>query len=80
MKNKIGRYVAYMEERISAYMVLVEKPEGKRPHGRPRCRWEHNTKKDLQEIGWGSMDWIDMAQERDSVLALMSAVTNLQVP
>jgi len=50
MKNKIDRYIACMEERISAYTVFVEKPEGKRPHGRPRCRWEDNTKMDLQEI------------------------------
>jgi len=51
MKNKMGRYVACMEERISAYNVLVEKPEGKKPHGRSRCRWEDNTKMDLQDIG-----------------------------
>jgi hypothetical protein len=80
MKNKIGRYVACMEERIGAYKVLVEKPEGKRPHGRPRCRWGDNTKMDLQEIGWGSIDWIYMAQDRDRVLALTNAVMNLHVP
>jgi hypothetical protein len=45
--------------------VLVEKPEGKRPLGRPRCRWEDNIKMDLQEIGCGGMDWIELAQDRD---------------
>ena len=69
-----------MEERISAHKVLVEKPEGNRPHGRPRCRWEDNTKMDLQEIGWGSIDWIDLAQGRDRLLALVNAVMNFQVP
>jgi len=77
MKNKIGRYVACMEERISANKVLVEKPEGKRPHGSPRCRWEYNTKMDVQETGWSSMDWIDLAQDRDRLLDLMNAVMNL---
>ena len=47
------------------YRVLVGKPEGKRPHGRPRRGWENNIKMDLQEIGWGGMDWIDLAQDRD---------------
>jgi len=58
----------------------VEKPEGKRPHGRPRCRWEDNTKMDLQDIGWGSMDRIDLVQYRDRLMGLMNAVMKLQVP
>jgi len=80
MKNKTGKCVACTEETISAYKVLVEKPEGKIPHGRPRCRWKDNTKMDLQEIGWCSMDWIDIAPNRDRMLALINTVMNLQVP
>ena len=56
------------------------KPEGKRPLGRPRCRWEDNIKMDLQVVGWGGMDWIDLAQDRDRLRALLNAVMNLWVP
>jgi hypothetical protein len=55
-------------------------PEGKRPLGRPRCRWVDNIKMDLTEIGWDGVDWIDMAQDRDQWRALVNAVLNLQVP
>jgi hypothetical protein len=48
----------------------VRKPEGKRSRGRPRCRWKDNIKMDLREIGWGGMDWIDLAQDRDEWRAL----------
>ena len=61
-------------------MVLVGKPEGKRPLGRPRRRWEDNIKMDLQEMGYGGMDWIDLAQDRDRWWALVSAVMNRRVP
>jgi len=54
-----------MGERRSAYRVLVRKPEGKRPFGRIRLRWEDNIKMDVQEVGCGNMDWIEMAQDRD---------------
>jgi len=54
-----------MAERRGVYRVLVGKPEGKRPHGRPRCRWEDNIKMDLQEWEVGGEDWIDQAQDRD---------------
>jgi len=54
-----------MGERRGVYRVLVEKPEGKRPLGRPRRRWEDYIKMDLQEIGCGGMDWIELAQNRD---------------
>jgi hypothetical protein len=60
-------------------MVLVGKPEGKRPLGRPRHRWEDNIMMDLQEVGCGSVDWIELAQVRDKWRALVNAVTNLRV-
>ena len=56
------------------------KPEEKRPLGRPRCIWENNIKIDLQEVGCGGMDWIDLAQDRDRWWALMNAVMKLLVP
>jgi hypothetical protein len=59
--------------------VLVGKPEGKRPLGRPRRRWEDNIKLDLQGVGCGGMDWIELAQDRDSWRALVNAVMNLRV-
>jgi hypothetical protein len=73
-------HVARMGEGRGAYRVLVGRPEGRRPVGRPRRRWENNIKMDLQEVGWGGIDWIDMAQDRDRWLALVSAVMNLRVP
>ena len=62
------------------YRVLVGKPEEKRPLGRPRCRWEDNIKMALQEVGCGSMDWIELAQDRVRWWALVNAVMNLRVP
>ena len=62
------------------YRVLVEKPEGKRPLGRPRTRWEDNIMMDLQEVGCGGMDWFELAQDRDRWRALMNAVMNFRVP
>jgi hypothetical protein len=63
------------------YRVLVVKPpEGKRPLGRPRSRWKNNIKMDLQEVGCEGMDWIDVAQDRDSWWALVNAVMNTRVP
>jgi hypothetical protein len=58
-------HVARMGEKRNAYRILVGKPEGKRPLGRPRRRWVDNIKIDLREIGWDGMDWIDLAQNRD---------------
>jgi len=62
------------------YSVLVVKPEGKRPLGRPRCRWEDNIKMHLQEVGGGCGDWMELAQDRDRWRAFVSMVTNFQVP
>ena len=62
------------------YRVLVGKPEGKRPLGRPRCRWVDNIRMDLQEVRCGYMDWIGLAQDRDSWQTLVSTVINLWVP
>jgi hypothetical protein len=58
-------HVARKGEKRNAYKILVGKPERKRPLGRPRRRWEDNVKMDLREIGWGVMDWIDLAQDMD---------------
>ena len=69
-----------MGEVRDAYRILVWRPEGRRPLGRPRLRWEGNIKMDLQEVGWAGMDWIDMAQDRDRWLAVVNAVMNLRVP
>ena len=62
------------------YRVLMGKTEGRRPMGRPRRRWEDNIETNLQEMGCGGTDWIDLAQDRDRWRALVSALMNLQVP
>jgi hypothetical protein len=73
-------YVARMRERIYACRVLEGKPEGRRPLGTLRRRWEDNIKMDLREVGWGNVDWIDLAQDRDMWRALVNAVMDLRVP
>jgi len=73
-------HVAHMGEVRVVYRVLVGKPEGRRPLGRPRRRWADNIRTDLQEVGCGYMDWIGLAQDRDRWRTLVSAVMNLRVP
>jgi hypothetical protein len=73
-------HIARTGERIGAYMMFVGRPEGRRPLGRPRRRWEDNIKMGLQEVGWADMNWIDLAQDRDSWRALIIAVMNHRVP
>jgi len=68
-----------MGEMRDLYRVFFGKPEGKRPLGRPRRKWEDNIKMDLQEVEYGGMDWIELAQERDRWRALVNAVMNLLV-
>jgi hypothetical protein len=68
-----------MGEGRNVYRVLMGKPKGKRPLGRPRHRWEDGIKMDLREIGWGGVEWIHLAQDRDRWGAVVNAVTNLWV-
>jgi hypothetical protein len=67
-------------ERRGAYRALVGKPEGRRPLERPMHRWEDNIKRALREVGWGGVDWISLAQDRDRWRALLNTVMNIQVP
>ena len=67
-------------ERRDVYRVLVGKPEGKRPLGRTRLRWENNIKMDFQEVRCGGMDWIELAQDMNRWRALVNAVMNLRFP
>ena len=73
-------HVARMGEERGTYRVLVGKPEGKRPLGRPRHKWVDNIRMNLQEVGCGYVDWIGLAQDRDRWRTLVSAVMNFRVP
>jgi hypothetical protein len=72
--------VARMGEVRGTYNILIGRPEGKRPLGRPRRRWEDNIKMDLKEIGFGNVDWIHLAQDTERWRALMNTVMNLRFP
>jgi hypothetical protein len=69
-----------MEEKRSACRLLVGKPEGRRPLGRPRRRWLDNIRMDLVEVGWGDVNWIGLVQDRDRWRVLVNSVLNLRVP
>jgi hypothetical protein len=75
-----AEHVGRIGEKRKAYRILLGKPEGKRPLGRPIFWWVANIKMDLREIGWGGMDWIDLSQDRDRWRALVNTVMNLRVP
>jgi hypothetical protein len=79
-RMRLAGYVAQMGEKRNVYRILVGKPEGNIPLRRPRHRWEDNIKMDLREIGWGGMDSIDLAQDRDQWRALVNTAMNLRVP
>jgi hypothetical protein len=76
----MGRACKTYGEKRNVYTILVGKPEGKRPLGRARRRWEVNIKMNLRERGWGVMDWIDLAQDRTQWRAPVNTVMNLRVP
>jgi hypothetical protein len=73
-------HVARIGEKRNTYRLLVGKPEGRRPLGRPRCRWVDNIRMDLVEVGWGDADWIGLAQDGDRWRAVVNSVLNLRVP
>jgi hypothetical protein len=79
-RMRMAGHVARMGEKRNAYRLLVGKPKGKRPLGKPRCSWVDNIKMDLREMVWDGMDWIDLAQDRDQWRALVKTVMNLRVP
>jgi hypothetical protein len=83
IKSRVIRWashVARMGEKKNAYRLLVEKPEGKRPLGRPRHKWVDNIRMDLGEVGWDDVDWIGLAQDRNRWRAIPNSVLNLRVP
>jgi hypothetical protein len=78
-RMRLAGHVARIGEERNVHRVLMGKPEGKRPHGRPRRKWEDEIRMDLREIGWGGVDWIQLAQDRDRWWALVNTVMNLRV-
>jgi hypothetical protein len=83
MKSRRMRLAGHIErigKNRNAYRTLVGNPEGKRPLGRPRRKWVDNIKRDLRVIGWGRMDWINLAHDRDQQRVLVYMIMNLRVP
>jgi hypothetical protein len=80
MRMRWAGHVARMRKKRNAYRLLLGKPEGKGPLVRPRNRWGDNIRMDLGEVGWGDVDWIGLAQDRDKWRAFVNAVMNLRVP
>jgi hypothetical protein len=79
-RMRCSGHVTHKEEWRGVYRVLVGKPEGKRPFGRPRLRWEDIIKVDLKEVGCGGMDWVELAQDRARWRELVNVVVNVWVP
>jgi hypothetical protein len=78
-RMRSAEHVAHIGEERNVYRALMGKPEGKRPLRRPRRRWEDGIRVDLRKIGWGSVDWIQLAQDKDRWRALVNTVTKLRV-
>jgi hypothetical protein len=79
-RMRLAGHVARMVKKRNAYRLLVGKPGGRRPLGRPRRRWVNNIRMDLGEVGWGDVDWTGLAQDRNRWRAVVNSVLNLQVP
>jgi hypothetical protein len=79
-RMRLAGHEARMGEKLNTYRILVGKPEGKSPQGRPRRRWVDNIKMDFREVEWDDMVWIDLAQDRNQWRALLNTVMNLLVP
>jgi hypothetical protein len=79
-RMRLAGHVARMGEKRNVYRLLVGKPEGKRSLGRPRRRWVDNIRMDLVEVGWGDVDWIGLAKDRNRWRAVVNSVMNLRVP
>jgi hypothetical protein len=80
MEGEMGRVCSTNLEKRNECRILVGKPQGKRPVGRPRCKWVSNIKMEFREIGWSGMDWVDLAEYTDQWRALMNTVMNLWIP
>jgi hypothetical protein len=80
MRMRWAGHVAGMGENRNSYRLLMGKPEGKRPLGRPRRRWVDNIRMGLGEVGWGDVDWNCLAKDRNRWRALVNSVLNLRVP
>jgi hypothetical protein len=79
-RTRLAGHIARMGEKRKTYRLLVGKPEGRRPLGRPRCRWVDNIRMGLGDVGWGDVDWIGLAKDRKRWRALVNSVLNLRVP